>query len=326
MNTTIDSREKELLYQNLNLLEVLLFDNTTKKTLIWASSNYKRKYGPGYGERDYIKPKLIIGRLSNVIKPRIIKNKTEQQKRSKHMAEVFTPSWICNLQNNTIDDAWFGYKGSFNTERQSTWEITDKVYFPEGKLWEDYVKDIRLEITCGEAPYLVSRYDTVSGNLIETRNRIGLLDRKIRVINENVTSKDEWDKWVIIAYKSIYGYDFQGDNVLIARENLLFSYIDYYKERFLMEPTLDEILEIAKVISWNIWQMDGLKYVVPYSCINEQKIIYNLFDEKEIVGKKCPGCEKDDYFKHNGVYSIIMDWEKNKKIKFINLLQGGYLL
>jgi hypothetical protein len=32
------------------------------------------------------------------------------------MAEVFTPSWICNAQNNLIDNTWFGRDNVFNKE------------------------------------------------------------------------------------------------------------------------------------------------------------------------------------------------------------------
>ena len=39
-----------------------------------------------------------------------------QQQRSREMAEVFTPSWICNKQNNLIDNAWFGRENVFNVE------------------------------------------------------------------------------------------------------------------------------------------------------------------------------------------------------------------
>lgn len=35
--------------------------------------------------------------------------------------------------------------------------------FSEDKDWRKYVDARRLEISCGEAPYLVSRYDTVTG-------------------------------------------------------------------------------------------------------------------------------------------------------------------
>ena len=39
------------------------------------------------------------------------------------MAEVFTPSWLCNAQINLIDDEWFGRKGTFNTETADSYGI-----------------------------------------------------------------------------------------------------------------------------------------------------------------------------------------------------------
>ena len=67
---------------------------------------------------------------------------------------------------------------------------------------------------------MVSRYDTTTGEYIGVGDRIGLLDRKLRVINENIDNKQEWFRWVIKAYQSTYGYEFQSDNLLIARINL----------------------------------------------------------------------------------------------------------
>lgn len=61
------------------------------------------------------------------------------------------------------------------------------------KSWKAYVDERRLEIACGETPYLVSRYDTVSGKTIDLFNRIGL-DRKMRVIHENTSTEEEWFK------------------------------------------------------------------------------------------------------------------------------------
>ena len=49
----------------------------------------------------------------------------------------------------------------------------------------------RLEISCGEAPYLVSRYDTVMGETIPISQRIGLLDRKLRVVSENTDTEEQ---------------------------------------------------------------------------------------------------------------------------------------
>ena len=42
------------------------------------------------------------------------------------------------------------------------------------------------------SPYLVSRYDTTTGESIPIYKRIGLLDRKLRIINENTTTFNEW--------------------------------------------------------------------------------------------------------------------------------------
>lgn len=305
-----------------NILGILLHDNTTKKNIIWATVHYQSK-GLGYSITDEIKPCHLNSKV-RAVRPRIEKSKAEQTKRSKDNAEVFTPSWIVNKQNNLADNAWFGRENRFNTENpDNSWSPTEKVTFDGDKTWTDYVGDIRLEVCCGEAPYLVSRYDTVSGEAIENKNRIGLLDRKFRVINENVTSDEEWLDYTIKAIKSIYGYEFQGDNLLIARENVLLDFVDYYFERFAKLPGEDLLIEVATIISWNLWQMDGLKYVVPFSCHNEvEKIVQlTLFGEPEEPKLDiCPGCKANDPKKHNGKRCYIMDWEKNKKIKFVSLM------
>ena len=168
---SIDINEKYLLENYPKILDLLLIDNTTKKNIIWATDSYKRK---GYSFKENMSP-FIIGE-KNFIKPRSQKSKSEQSKRSKDSAEVFTPSWMCNKQNNLIDEVWFNKTGVFNEELDNgTWKTAEtNVKFPDGKSWIDYVKDIRMEITCGEAPYIVSRYDTVTGNKIELKDRIGL--------------------------------------------------------------------------------------------------------------------------------------------------------
>ena len=278
------------------------------------------RYGSSYSFKSQITIEQITGRNGQVIRPRIKKSKKEQEQRIKKKAEVFTPSWICNIQNNLADNSWFQKENVFNKPDGVKW-ITNrnKILFPEGRSWVDYVKSLRLEISCGEAPYLVSRYDTVTGNSIPVINRIGLLDRKIRIVSENTRSKDDWIKYVKEAYKSIYGYEWQGDSLLIARENLLYTYIDYYVDKFNEKPQIDTIKEIAEIISWNIFQMDGLKYVIPNSCKNETIINYTLFgEEKETF--ECIGCQTNNYHNHNGIYVKIMNWETNRANKFINVL------
>ena len=281
----IDINEKSLYEKYPAILDLLLLDNTTKKNIIWATESYKRR---GYKFHDNIYPLSVI--KGKIIQPRSKKAKAEQSKRSKDSAEVFTPSWMCNKQNNLIDEAWFNRKDVFNTEMNEDWVIKDeKIMMPVGKTWVDYIKDTRLEISCGEAPYLVSRYDTVTGNPIETKKRIGLLDRKFRILNENCKNDEEWIIYSLEALKSIYGFEWQGDNLLLARENVLYTFIDYYMERFNKEPNEELLIEVATIISWNIWQMDGIKCVIPNSCKVEKLVQYNLFGEEEIIESGCTG-------------------------------------
>lgn len=318
--TNIDIKENNLYRLDSRLLEILLIDRTTKKNLIWATDNYSSR-GSGYKANDNINVYAIIKRNGSIIKPRVEKSKKEQADRVKSKAEVFTPSWICNAQNNLIDNAWFERENVFNTEIGKGWTAnSEKIIFPADKTWQDYVKENRLEITCGEAPYLVSRYDTVSGEEIQIADRIGLLDRKLRIVSENVDSEPEWLEWAKTAFKSVYGFDWQGDNVLLARENLLRTFIDYYIAKFDNFPIIEHLLEIAEIISWNIWQMDGLKYVVPNSCKSIDEIVYTLFGE-EHHKVECLGCKTNDPNKHNGIYCYIMDWSTNKRVKFVSLIK-----
>ena len=318
----IDIKENYIYRLDNELLSVLLRDRSSGKNIIWATDNYSSR-GFGYQSYDHITVEAITGYHGNIIKPRTEKSKKEQTDRIREKAEVFTPSWICNKQNNLVDNAWFGTDFVFNEETDKTWiATTEPILFPSstGKTWQDYINDVRLEITCGEAPYLVSRYDTVSGYMIELSQRIGLLDRKLRVVSENTQTEKEWLKWAIKSFQNTYGYDWQGDNVLLARENLLFTFIDYYKTKFEKEPDIDILKKIAEILSWNIWQMDGLKFVIPESCKEVEEGQLTLFDD-ELEKQPCPGCAKNDPYAHTGVYCIIKDWKANKKVTFVSLLK-----
>ena len=120
-----------------------------------------------------------------------------------------------------------------------------------------------IEITCGEAPFIVNRYDAATGEEIAIENRVGILDRKLRAID--ALTPDEWYKSALCAFQSVYGYELQGDSLLIARLNLFLTFIEYYEQRWNEPPTNDQAGEIADVIVWNFWQMDGLDDVVPYA-------------------------------------------------------------
>lgn len=321
-----DNTEDKVMIDKLpsDILEILLKDRTTGKNILWATDNYS-SHGSAYSKDCTIELPLITGHHSRLIKPRTMKSQREQTLRTRDMAETFTPSWICNKQNNLVDEAWFGRKVVFNTENDKSWITSEeKISFPDikGKSWQDYVKAPRMEMTCGEAPYLISLYDTTTGEQIPIADRIGILDRKLRIVGENTDSKEEWVSWTTEAYKATYGYEFQGDNLLLARENLMFSFMDYYQNHFNKLPDQALIEEIATIISWNLWQMDGMKFVVPYSCVNETSIQPDLFGDVEETLLVCSGCRSGNIEAHNGIYCKIKDWSKNRVIKAVSLLRG----
>ena len=307
MAFTIDIDEGEW---SKEVFKILLVDRTTNRNIIWGTDDYEL-LGNEYNSHYPILFELITGKNSGLIQPRILKTKESQANRTKRKAEVFTPSWVCNAQNNLVDNAWFEGENIFNREIEKGWKInTEKVKFPDkrNKTWQRYVDEKRLEITCGEAPYLVSRYDTVSGEPLELKYRIGMLDRKMRVVCENTDSDMEWLKWSERAFQSVYGFEFQGDSLLIARENMLASYCDYMEEKLNRHPTEKELVNIATIISWNLWQMDGLTYTIPYEEVVEPIEQMNLFDFQE-KDKKC--------------LCIIKDWRVKRIYTFQDLVNKG---
>lgn len=284
---SVDISENDLRSYDEELLKILLQDHTTGGNIIWATESYGKDI-KGYRFGDEITIECITGEKGRVIIPRSQKDRVEQKNRSKGNAEVFTPSWICNSQNNLIDEAWFGYKNVFNTEKKEGWtRRRENPVFPdeEGKTWQDYVRENRMEITCGEAPYLASRYDATTGEYIKTQDRIGLLDRKLMVIKQHVKNAAEFHQWAVEAYKSIYGFEFQGDNLLLARENLLLTYMDYHTAIKGDQPGKEKMREIAQIISWNLWQMDGLTYGIPGTTPNE-----NISSVKTLFEDEHPDC------------------------------------
>ena len=333
------------------VLAVLLKDRSTGRNLIWATDDYAAR-GKGFGANDEMQVAQIVDKGHPVIRPRVDKNAEEQRQRSVKRAEVFTPSWICNKQNNLVDAAWFGWKkrdsSPFNTElpmggppSSAAADATDmflpwktslrRVKFPKGKTWQEYVKAPRLEVSCGEAPYLASRYDTVSGRVIPIGERIGLLDRKLRVITENIGTGDiqDWLYYAKRAVQSIYGFDWQGDNVLLARENVLFTVVESFNADFFGDEssglnwTTKSLLEFAEIISWNIWQMDGIKYVVPMSCKPKVTKIPQLDGTFETHVEECPGCRMKGKRQHFGTYCKVMDWNAGEPVEFRTIAENG---
>lgn len=325
-SVAIDVVEENIQNIQPSLLRALLKDKTTGGNIIWATDDYSELYGEKFACDREITDKLITGKYWDVVQPRTAKLKEKQNDRTKKRAEVFTPSWICNKQNNLVDEQWFGRKNVFNEEHEKTW-ITyhDKIAFPENLSWQKYVDARRMEISCGEAPYLTSRYDTTTGERIKLDRRIGLLDRKLRIVHENASDDKEWLKWAFRALQATYGYEFQGDNVLLARENILFTFIDNYKYRFKQEPSIETLRTAINIIVWNIWQMDGRTYLTPYAVnhdkIEEQPPLLAFFDAQ--VDENGAEGKKPDKLPREAKYCELYNWRKKERCLYKSLVKGG---
>ena len=301
-------------------LPTLLSDKTTKGNIIWATDAYA-SLGEGYDAKHEMTPAHISIMGESRPRPRIQKEADEQQDRTRKHAEVFTPAWICNKMNNACDEIWLGGTDVFNAEDGKNWVVTgEAITFPQKKSWQQYV-DLRvIEITCGEAPFLASRYDTATGDEIPIKHRIGILDRKLRIVRENANGDVEWLKWAIRAFQSVYGYEFQGDNLLIARVNLLLTFADAALEVLGRPAKPEELHCVANIISWNLWQMDGLKGTVPFGTLQESSIQLSLLDllseEHENSPERCPRCRIMDWRGMGSIcYSDRMT-RKGKEMKF----------
>ena len=308
MSEPIDILENRVLKETPGLLEVLLKDHTTQQNIFWATDSYA-ELGDGFRWHDSITVAAITGEHGDVIMPRVMKTRDEQQRRVKQMAEVFTPAWLVNKMNNAADEVWFGRQNVFNVPTEEGWRPTEApVMMPKGKSWHDYVLATRLEITCGEAPFLTSRYDMISGVSIAIKTRMGMLDRKLRIVNEHCTG-DEWTRWALLALGSVYGFEWQGDNLLLARESLLASFSESYEQQFGHKADRATLMLAAEIIAWNVWQMDGLKGVVPASCRETRIMETDFFGETKVTSvSPCPGCEHDDITLHNGMRCCLRRW------------------
>ena len=328
MNLASDIDISENILRNRGrVLDIILIDRTRYKpsrpyNIIWATDSYLKR-GKDYAPAQQIKREQVTGANGKLIQPRAAKSKEEQKYRTKDKAEVFTPLKVVKEMNMAIDWA------------SKNWPVGQDN-------WKDYISELRLEITCGEAPFIAGRYNPTAntGVVITPKNRVGFFDRKLQVVGEFVNNKKEWLQYAEIALKSTYGYEWQGDNLLIARENILLTLDDFYKDFCANKLKLkskqgltDEQLEhFAEIISWNIWQMDGLKYVIPMSCrqiikkpaeVSKDQLVLLSTEKQQKIKIECEGCRLNEPLNHTGKNSKIMDWQKNKSIRFVDLVQGN---
>ena len=267
--------------------------------IVWATDSYQ------HIDRKIFAPNApitlealeILRECGEDLRPRVLKRDDERRKRSKEHAEVFTPARLCAKMNDYLDQDWFGCETPVFTETDADgWTCVDayRDYFDyEGweKGAEKYLKSRRLEITCGEAPFIVSRYDAATGKRIPIQDRVGILDRKLRVIGGKKKLNYDPDQWLmnaLLAFQSVYGYEYQGDSLLIARINVFITLVEYFRDKFDTTDTYEQLTSkeatsFANVIAWNFWQMNGLTCEAPG---NPNAVVKDLKSSIEYIKSK----------------------------------------
>ncbi|MBE8949365.1 MAG: Eco57I restriction-modification methylase domain-containing protein [Quinella sp. 3Q1] len=155
----------------------------------------------------------LTKKLLPTIKPRAQKDDAEKISRTRSIAEVFTPSSLVKFMVDALDD---------------------------GQIDSRYI-----EIACGEAPFITNRYDAETGEIIPPERRAGILDRKLRAAKNFSEVKR--------AVQSVYGYEMQGDSLLIARANVLLTFAEAVKNF-----SDSDLAEVAEIIAANFFQFDGM--------------------------------------------------------------------
>ena len=206
--------------ESVSLEEIL--ESTKKNPIIREILLQERTSGTKFG----INPDEVV--------PRYMKSAATRKERTKTKAEVFTPIEIVKQMNDSFDK---DYKGS---------DL-------------DYIKRTSLEVTCGEAPFLTTRYDPYTGRTIPIDERVGLLDRKLQHIHTD--NETEWCIQAEFALKSTFGFEWQEDSLYIARMNVLLSVVESFIDKFGRTPKGFE--RWAEIVSYNLFRMDGVSLCLP---------------------------------------------------------------
>ena len=245
------------------LVGTLLADRTMGRPLRWATDSLAA-LGPGFGRWDAMTPAAVREAVrQGALCPRAAKAAEARQARVRAHGEVFTPAHICKRMTDLADTPWLRADPVPTTEDAFAPNLPPTpIAFRPGKRWQDYVRLRRLEITCGEAPFLAARYDAATGAPIPWTARYGLLDRKLRAL-PRCLNRTLWQRWAERAFAAIYGYEYQGDNLFLARVNLLLAFEEAHRVRWGGAPAPEATETIANILAYNLWQIDGLTGLPP---------------------------------------------------------------
>lgn len=291
-----DSLEVTLRRWGDALVGVLLADRAMGRPIRWATDSFAA-LGKGFGRWEAMTPARVRRAVRlGALRPRAAKAAHERQARVRAHGEVFTPAWVCKRMTDVADAPWLREDSAASQPDmflRASLPPTALRFRPRRR-WKDYVRQRRLEITCGEAPFLTARYDAASGEPIPWEQRYGFLDRKLRAL-PTCLNRAAWRLWAEQAFAATYGYEYQGDNLFLARVNLLLTFEEAHRVRWGGAPAPEALADIAETLSWNLWQMDGLTGLPPCEATSAEGDLFAAVPSEppprpcrlRVAGQKC---------------------------------------
>lgn len=216
-----------------SVLETLLTDKSTRRPLVWPS-------GPNHpaawmSREDFLRPQLAA---------------EDPQAEQAEFLE-----W--NRKLNTLDAAWFGHEPAFNEESAQGWQtLSEPVAFDDPFHWKKYVTRPVFLFQAGHGQALVFRPFAQGAEPMQYGKRMGILDRRLRIISENTREESEWLRWAESALQSLYGTDVSPLAIFQARLSALVAVREAYAQRFGGQLPVREEKYMVTTLCWNLFQMD----------------------------------------------------------------------
>ncbi len=204
---------------------------------------------------------------------------TISKDRVKKNGEVFTPDEIVNNMLDMLDT-----------------EMANKLSLSDVNKIDDYVyiKDIRLEPTCGDGAILIR-----------------ILDRKLGRVQKIKEQGGDWKEALLYSVASIYGVDITADNVVMSKRRMLDviengnttvltikddAPIQWHSTGFELDKELKELIQL--ILDYNI-QCGNLLTGEQYKIYETTKNLWNC---------------SIDYITENNVFRTKID-DKNKELE-----------
>ena len=174
----------------------------------------------------------------------------------------------------------------------------------------------------------------MTGERIPVAERVGFLDRKLRVVTEKTKTRKEWVRRALDALRATYGFEYQGDNLLIARINVLETFAEHLCDRWGSDPEQDELEQAAWIVSWNFWQMNGFTDAVPTNKMGAevestlgtfeepepepmQPSLFDLFDD--VFPSETTKKTEEKEQRETVPLCVIYDWRNSEPFEFATL-------